>query len=163
MATLSDYGSGHGAYRFAQDKRSRFFRSGDSVIRAVPCPHRREATEAAAVVTVKPRDRGSHRPVASGRHTGQICATSHHVGYNHTMSFLLKIVVEGSDQTLEYERPNGSPLPPERGNIRLHIGNAEKATPMFIIERQLYLHPETKLIHTVTLKVRPTSDPLEPL
>jgi hypothetical protein len=79
------------------------------------------------------------------------------------MSFLLKIVVEGSDQTLEYERPNGSPLPPERGNIRLHIGNAEKATPMFIIERQLYLHPETKLIHTVTLKVRPTSDPLEPL
>jgi hypothetical protein len=77
------------------------------------------------------------------------------------MSFLLKIIVEGRDMTLEYERPNGTPLPPERGYYPLHIGNAEKATPVFIVERQLDLHTETKLIHTVTLRVRPTSDPLE--
>ena len=70
------------------------------------------------------------------------------------MSFLLKIVVEGRDKTLEYELPNGTPLPPERGFFPLHVGNAEKATQVFIVERQLYLHPETKLIHTVTLKVR---------
>jgi hypothetical protein len=79
------------------------------------------------------------------------------------MSFLLKIVVEGRDKTLEYERPNGTPLPPERGYIDLYLGDAEKATHVFIIARELYLHPETKLIHTVTLKVRPPSDPLEPL
>jgi hypothetical protein len=79
------------------------------------------------------------------------------------MSFLLKIVVEGRDKTLEYERPNGTPLPPERGYIDLYLGDAGKATPVFIIARELYLHPETKLIHTVTLKVRPPSDPLEPL